>query len=111
MMRDTTNLLKRQLQQVARRVKVTSPDRLPLDRLLSIFAGCAEPTPTERALLIDHKHEHELNYDPPDCVERRLARLIALAEGQPDPYGTAEMSEVERRAWDWADYHKTERIT
>jgi hypothetical protein len=106
MMRDTTNSLKRQLQQIARKVKVTSPDRISPDRLLRIIAGEVEPTPAEQAYLIDLHRQHELDYDPPDSIERKLARMIAKINGEPDPYGTDGLSEVERRAYDWADYRK-----
>jgi hypothetical protein len=53
--------------------------------------------------------EHEKNYDPPDSIERLLAREVAKLEGKPDPFGTNGMSETERRACDWADWHKKER--
>ena len=108
-MRDTTNILQRQLQQIARKVKVSSPDRISLDRLLRIFAGEVEPTPEEQAYLIDHRRQHELDYDPPDSIERLLERKMAKLDGQPDPYGTDGMSEAERRAWDWADYREKQR--
>jgi hypothetical protein len=110
-MRDLTNRLKRELQQIAKKVKVTSPDHISLDRLLRIFAGEVEPTPMEQAFLINHRRQHELDYDPPDSIEGLLARKMAKLGGQPDPYGTGGMSEAERRAWDWADYHQKERIS
>jgi hypothetical protein len=80
-----------------------------VERLLRILAGDVKPTPAEELYLINHQRQHELKYDPPDCIERKLARLIAKAEGRPDPYGTDGLSEAERRAWDWADYRGQER--
>jgi hypothetical protein len=109
MTRDTTNILKRQLQQIARRVKVSSPDRISLHRLLRILAGEVEPTPEEQVYLIDHRRQHELDYDPPHSIERLLARKEAELSGEPDPYGTDGMSEAERRAWEWADYREKQR--
>jgi hypothetical protein len=109
-MRDTTNFLKRQLQQIAKRVKRHRPTQISLEGLLRISEGAVEPTPAEQAFLIEHQRQNELNYDPPDRVERKLARMIAKAEGQPDPYGTDGMSETKRRARDWSDYHERERL-
>jgi hypothetical protein len=50
-----------------------------------------------------------LDYDPPDSIERLLARESAKLKGERDPYGCDGMSEAERRARDWADYHEQER--
>jgi hypothetical protein len=63
----------------------------------------------ERVELAAEQQQHERDYDPPDSIERRLARLIAEARDEPDPYGTGGLSEAERRARDWADYHEQER--
>jgi hypothetical protein len=63
----------------------------------------------ERLELAEEQQKHERDHDPPDSIERRLARLIAEARDEPDPYGTGGLSEAERRAWDWKDYHEKER--
>jgi hypothetical protein len=68
-----------------------------------------ELTETERVQLAAEQQQHERDHDPPDSIERRLARLIAEARDEPDPYGTGRLSEAERRAWDWKDYHEKER--
>jgi hypothetical protein len=67
-------------------------------------------TPAERDYLEALAREREAS-EPPDKIERLLARKIAKIRGQPDPYGCDGLSEVERRARDWADYHEKERIT
>jgi hypothetical protein len=108
-MLDLTNSLRRQVRIITKEVKLDRPRQISLHRLLEIFAGDVEPTTKEQAYLIDRHRQHELKYDPPDCVERKLARMIAKAVGQPDPYGTDGMSEVEPRAWDWADYREKQR--
>jgi hypothetical protein len=53
--------------------------------------------------------QHEFDCDPPDSIDRLLARKIAKLSGEPDPYGTAGMSEAERRARDWADHREKQR--
>jgi hypothetical protein len=64
---------------------------------------------TEREELAVERQKRERDHDPPDSVERFLAREIARMEGEPDPYGTDGLSDAERRAWDWADYREQER--
>jgi hypothetical protein len=105
-MRDLTNSLKRQLQEIAKKTNLQPPRQITLERLLRIFAGEVEPTPEEQAFIVEHKRHHELNYDPPDCVDRLLAREMAELDGQPDPYGCDGLSDSERRARDWADYRE-----
>jgi hypothetical protein len=109
MMRDLTNSLRRQLHQLTRKVNLSNPEPMSVDRLLRILAGKVQPTPSEQAYLIDNQRQHELSYDPPDSVERFLAREFARMEGKPDPYGTSGLSDAERRSWDWKDYHEKER--
>jgi hypothetical protein len=109
-MRDLTNSLRRQVRLITRKVKIDRPRQISLDRLLRIFAGNAEPTPEEQGYLIDYHRQHELNYGPPDQIDRLLARKMAELTGEPDPYGTDGMSESERRARDWGDYHEKERL-
>jgi hypothetical protein len=109
-MRDITDFLKRQLQQIVKRVKVHRPTQVSLDRLLRISEGAVEPTPVERDFLEAWDREREAG-EPPDKIERLLARTIAKLKGQPDPYSCDGMSESERRARDWADYHEKERTS
>jgi hypothetical protein len=108
-MRDLTNSLRRQLHQLAKKVNLSNPEPISVDRLLRILAGKVQPTPSEQAYLIDNQRQRELSYDPPDHVERLLTRAFAEAEGQPDPFGTDGMNEAERRARDWADYREEQR--
>jgi hypothetical protein len=91
MMRDLTNSLRRQLHQLTKKQKGNR--RLSLDELLRNF----------------DEADHERNFDPPDAIERLLARESAKLKGERDPYGCEGMTEVERRARDWADYHEQER--
>jgi len=91
MMRDLTNSLRRQLHQLTKKQKCNR--RLSLSELLHNF----------------DEADHERNFDPPDAVERQLARESAKLKGEPDPYGCDGLSEAERRARDWADWHEQER--
>jgi hypothetical protein len=91
MMRDLTNSLRRQLRQLTKKQKGNR--RLSLSELLHNF----------------DEADHERNFDPPDSIERLLARESAKLKGGPDPYGCDGMTEAERRARDWADYHEQER--
>jgi hypothetical protein len=91
MMRDLTNSLRRQLHQLTKKQKVST--RLSLSELLHNF----------------DEADHERNFDPPDSIERLLARESAKLKGEPDPYGCDGMTEAERRARDWEDYYEKER--
>src|SRR5690349_12525434 len=80
MMRDLTNSLRRQLHQLTKKVKLSNPEPISVDRLLRILAGKVQPTAAEQAYLIDNQRQRELSYDPPDRVERLLTRAFAEAE-------------------------------
>jgi hypothetical protein len=132
-MRDITNNLRRQLECLTRKSKTMlppdDPDKDPLEYALHLAGGWTELmilwdkigkkeelTEQERALspeievaLAEHQRQHALKYDPPDRIERYLDREFARMEGQPDPYGTGGLSDAERRAWDWRDYHEKQR--
>jgi hypothetical protein len=62
----------------------------------------------ERSELAAERQQRERDHDPPDSIERFLAREFARMEGKPDPYGTGGLSEAERRARDWDDYRDKE---
>jgi hypothetical protein len=77
------------------------------------FVICGLPyeqlTETERAQLAAEQQQHECEHDPPDAIERFLAREIAKLKGEPDPYGCDGLSEAERRVRDWGDWHEKQR--
>jgi hypothetical protein len=75
------------------------------------FESLFRPTTDEAcAALEDLLRQSELDCDPPDSIDRLLARRMAKLDRQPDPYGTDGMSEAERRASDWSDYHEKEKL-
>jgi hypothetical protein len=88
------------------------PNETPQQRFIRLYGleSLVRPATDEaRAALEELLRQLELDYDPPDKIERLLARKIAEVRGQPDPFCTDGMSEAERRAWDWADYREKVR--
>jgi len=54
--------------------------------------------PKNRGLFHNTVLEEAGDHEPDDCIERKLARMIAKVNGNPYPYGTKVLSEAERRA-------------
>jgi hypothetical protein len=103
--------IRRRLERLESCVVRVDPNETPQQRFVRLygFESLLRPATDEaRAALTELRRQHELDFDPPHSIERKLARMIAKINGEPDPYGTDGMSEAERRAWDWADYREKE---
>jgi hypothetical protein len=104
--------IRRRLERLENGVVTIDLNETPQEHFVRLygFESLFRPAKEEAQAAVEELfRQHELKYDPPDCIERKLARLIAKAEGRPDPYGTDGLSEAERRACDWADYRKKQR--
>jgi hypothetical protein len=107
--------LRRRLERLERleiSVVTVDPNETPQQRLVRLdgFESPFRPATEEaRTALEKLRCRLELDDDPPDTLDRMLARKIAKLKGELDPFGTDGMSEGERRAWDWADYREKER--
>jgi hypothetical protein len=115
-MRDSTDKIRRELKCLLKKQRATPQGQTFLGSSRGFaFVTCRLPyeqlTETERAQLAAEQQQHECEHDPPDAIERLLAREIAKLKGEPDPYGCDGLSEAECRARDWADYHEKERIS
>ena len=114
--------IRRRLERLENFVVTVDPNETALSRSIRLAGSwgdwlriCESGPETEQEweaveALAEWQRYAQANYEPDDCIERKLARLIAKAEGQPDPFGTDGMSESERRASDWADYREKERL-
>jgi hypothetical protein len=101
--------IRRRLERLENSVVTVDPNETPQQRFVRLygFESFFRPATEEaRAALKELLLQHELDHDPPDSIDRLLARKMAELSGEPDPYGSDGMSGAERRAHDWADYLK-----
>lgn len=105
--------IRRRLERLESCVIRVFPNETPLQHFVRLygFDSLFRPATVEAcASLAEVIRRNELICDPPDSIERELARMLAELSGEPDPYGTDGLSDAERRAWDWADYHEKELL-
>jgi hypothetical protein len=106
-MRDATNSLRRQLVQLAKRVKQPSPSFFGSPRFWRFICGnlaYQQLSEEEQAELAAGNQRIEKEYDPPDAIERHFGRMLAGIRDECLP--DANLSLAERRQRDWADYHE-----
>jgi hypothetical protein len=104
--------IRRRLERLENSVVTIDLNETPQHRFVRIygFESLFRPATDEAcAALKELLLKHELDHDPPDSIDRLLARKMAEISGEPDPHVSDGMSETERRAWDWADYRKKQR--
>jgi hypothetical protein len=113
--------IRRRLERLENFVVTVDPNETALSRSIRLAGSwgdwlriCESGPDTEQEweameALAEWQRYADANSDPPDCIERKLSRMIAKVNGEPDPYGSDGLSEVERRAWDWADYREKQR--
>jgi hypothetical protein len=109
-MKDATNSLRRQLVQLAKRVKQPAPSFLGSPRFWRFICGnlaYQHLSEEEQTELAAGNQRIERDYDPPDAIERHFGRMLAGIRDECLP--DADLSLAERRQRDWADYHAKEK--
>jgi hypothetical protein len=103
--------IRRRLERLENSVVTIDLNETPQEHFVRLygFDSLFKPATEEaRAALAELFRQLEMENDPPDKIDRLLARMTAELNGEPDPNGTDGLSEAERRAWDWSDYHERE---